>query len=423
MNTPFTSATFSSVWQKHFSRERSLTTEQLFSGLLFVKQRGLPLYTNMGSTQTKGIFYELREVEPVDFSNKVFRIFDVPSYFQVNTKTQNLNRLGLYKVKQYPGFLIDLTGYNDLNAYMQASFSKSSRYKLNKYKKRLEQAFDVRYEMYFGNLEKELYDTIFTRFKELLEKRFDEKQERNNNLDPDEWAFYYEVAYPMILEKKAGLFVVYQGDTPVAITLNYLSDIVLFDAITVFDIDYSKFHLGSVSVMGLIEWCLENSITTLDFSKGYFEYKKRWASRQYDFEYHIYFDKGSAGSRLLAFALKQFYRFKDYLRRNQVNLLFHKIAYRVQKAKIPQAALPKFEFSKTESNYPEERLKYIDLSLPENAFLKPVLFEYLYLYTAHIDEVQLFKILDEPNACLISGPMESVIAKVDGSKIKVQCLF
>jgi len=277
--------------------------------------------------------------------------------------------------------------------------------------------------MYFGNLEKELYDTIFTRFKELLEKRFDEKQERNNNLDPDEWAFYYEVAYPMILEKKAGLFVVYQGDTPVAITLNYLSDIVLFDAITVFDIDYSKFHLGSVSVMGLIEWCLENSITTLDFSKGYFEYKKRWASRQYDFEYHIYFDKGSAGSRLLAFALKQFYRFKDYLRRNQVNLLFHKIAYRVQKAKIPQAALPKFEFSKTESNYPEERLKYIDLSLPENAFLKPVLFEYLYLYTAHIDEVQLFKILDEPNACLISGPMESVIAKVDGSKIKVQCLF
>ena len=132
MNTPFTSATFSSIWQKHFSRETPLTTEQLFSGLLFTKQPGLPLYTNMGSTHTKGIFYELREAEPVDFSNKVFRIFDVPSYFQVNTKTQNLNRLGLYKVKQYPGFLIDLTGFKDLNAYMLASFSKCSRYKLNK---------------------------------------------------------------------------------------------------------------------------------------------------------------------------------------------------------------------------------------------------------------------------------------------------
>ena len=65
--------------------------------------------------------------------------------------------------------------------------------------------------------------------------------------------------------------------------LNFSED-TLFDAITVFDIDYSKFHLGSITIMKLIEWCIENEIKILDFSKGYFEYKRRWCTKIYDFE-------------------------------------------------------------------------------------------------------------------------------------------
>ena len=41
----------------------------------------------------------------------------------------------------------------------------------------------------------------------------------NNNLYPEEWAFYHDVAFPMILEKKASLFVVYETSNPIAVTL------------------------------------------------------------------------------------------------------------------------------------------------------------------------------------------------------------
>lgn len=418
INNPFASTTFTAAWQKHFAYGNALKREPLFSGLPFLKHPRLPLYTNLGSTHTKGVFYELQDLESESFHNKVFRIFDVPSYFQVKTNIGNQSRLGLYRIKQYPGFLIELEEYTDLNAYMQASFSKSSRYKFNKYKKRLEQAFDIRYVMYQGTLEREVYDDLFTRFRDLLQKRFNDKQERNNNLDPAEWAFYNEVAYPLILEKKASLFVVYHGSTPIAITLNYLSETILFDAITVFDIDYSKFHLGSVSIMALIEWCIGNNIGSLDFSKGYFDYKKRWANREYGFEYHIYFDKGSLRSRMLALILKKFYEFKDYLRRKQLNIFFHKLTYRLKNNKVSDVAVPEFEFRKLETPYPTEALNKVDLSVPEYAFLKPVIFEYLYLYTAHIDDVIVQEVLGYPHTYLLSGPRESIIARIDGSGLK-----
>ena len=54
--------------------------------------------------------------------------------------------------------------------------------------------------------------------------------------------FYRDVALPMILEKKASLFVVYEDSNPIALRLNYFSENTLFHAITTFDIDYSKFR-------------------------------------------------------------------------------------------------------------------------------------------------------------------------------------
>ena len=125
--------------------------------------------------------------------------------------------------------------------------------------------FDIKYKMFWGDISKEEYDYVFNHFKQLLTKRFLDKQTVNNNLNSDEWDFYYDVAYPMILEKKASLFVIYHDAKPIGVTLNYLSEEILFDAITVFDIDYAKFHLGSINIMKLIEWCLERNFMALDF--------------------------------------------------------------------------------------------------------------------------------------------------------------
>jgi hypothetical protein len=412
MNNPFTSATFSAIWQKHFARGNSVSPVPLFSGLPFIKHSRVPLYTNIGSTHTKGVSYKLCPGEPEVYRNKVFRIFDVPSYFPLHTDTRNQPGLGLHRIRQYPGFLIDLSGYKDLNAYMQAGFSKSSRYKLNKYKKRLETSFNIHYRMYCGEMDKETYSRIFSRFRSLLEKRFDEKQVSNNNLDPKEWHFYEEVAYPMILRKKASLFVVYDGEIPIAITLNYLSDTVLFDAITVFDTDYGKFHLGSVSIMGLIEWCIANKLEILDFSKGHFDYKERWATRQYTFEYHIYYDTRSVYAKILAEILACYYRLKQYLREQQLNDWLHAVSYRLRKGLYKKRGqAPGYTFEDA-PDIDETGLERLDPGTADFLRLKPILFDFLYLHAELCHETRIYRFGEEPNRYLIAGVKKRQIVRI-----------
>ena len=146
-----------------------------------------------------------------------------------------------------------------------------------------------------------------------------------------EWEFYKEVTLPMILNKQAALFVVYDKDMPIAITLLNFSNNTMIDVIRTFDIDYSKFRLGTVSIMKQLEWCIENNFKALDFSKGYFEYKKRWANKPYWFEYHIYYDKKSFLAKTLALLYKNFFTFKLFLRKKHITNYIHELNFFLNK--------------------------------------------------------------------------------------------
>ena len=135
----------------------------------------------------------------------------------------------------------------------------------------------------------------------------------------------------MILSKQAALFVVYDKDKPIAITLLNFSNNVMIDVIRVFDIDYSKFRLGTVSIMKQLEWCIENNFEALDFSKGYFEYKKRWTNKLYWFEYHIYYDKKSFLAKILARLYKNFFAFKLFLRKKHITNFIHELNFFLNK--------------------------------------------------------------------------------------------
>ncbi len=76
------------------------------------------------------------------------------------------------------------------------------------------------------------------------------------------------MAYPLILEKKASLFVIYNKETPMAITYNYHTEDTLIDAITVFDIDYSKFNIGYVNNLKLLNWCFDKRDNDLSHTLG-----------------------------------------------------------------------------------------------------------------------------------------------------------
>lgn len=410
---PFTSNTFVSYWSKHFIVNKKTHSFDFANGISFYKSKFSGLYINVGKNLTKGMSYRPKEALDKDAKGKTFLIYDVPTFFEV--PEINHKSIKLYRATQYPGFLINLSQFQNLEDFMVRTFKKSSRYKLKKYKKKLESCFDIHYKMFCGEISKEEYDYIFKVFKELLIKRFNAKQITNNNLEKEEWDFYHEVAYPMLLEKKAGLFVVYDVDKPIGITLCYFSEEILFDAITVFDIDYSKFHLGSVNIMKLVDWSLNNGVKIFDFSKGYFDYKARWASQKYDFQYHILYDSSSLGSRVIAFGLKKYFVLKQFLRNKNVNKNFHRFTFwtkNVFSKEVPEAA-PKYEFMELRKDFKKEDFVEIPSEELENQFLKNMIFDFLYLNNEHHNSLKVFKKVEPMNTLfMFCGKERRLVAKV-----------
>lgn len=410
---PFLSESFKTVWLKHFAGDNtSVKTFKFISDVQFVKHKTWSVFTNVGEALTKGIGYTIQPHESSDLERETLLIFDVPTYFNIDTSNLN-DSIKVLKSKQYPGFLIETGKFKSLSDYLSANFSKNSRNKNNKYKRRLEDSFNISYKMFFGDISKEECDFIFNEFKLLLEKRFSDKQITNNNLNPEEWQFYNEVAFKLISEKKASLYVIYDNNQPIGVTFSYFSEDTLFDAITVFDIDYSKFHLGSVTIMKLIEWCIENNIKILDFSKGYFDYKTRWCTKSYDFEYHIYYDSKSLKSKLLATSIKRFYDFKQGLREKELNEKWHKLTYMLKKKEASKT--PKLSYNFTEANASNRPIngKAINYNLAENRDLRLMIFEFLYLHQENNATIELFQIKDEDNSYLIKGQNKSFNAEIN----------
>lgn len=386
---PFTCSSFVNIWCQHFSKNKTTYNFSFINKLTFFKTSFIPLYINIGRNLTKGISYSLDLKNNLkDFKKKVCLIYDVPAFFDI--KSDNLQKgLKSLKIKQYPGFLINLKKYKDVNHYLTSTFSKSSLQKFRRYNKRLETCFSITYKMYYGDIKREEYDFIFKCFNELLTKRFDDKQITNNNLDPKEWDFYYDVVYPLILEKKASLFVIYNNEQPIALRLNYYSEAVIFDAITVFDIDYNKFHIGKISIMKILEWAFENKYKTFDFSKGYFDYKERWSDLKYNFEYHLYYDTKSIQSVLIANSIARFFKTKQYLRELEMNKKLHKLTYLTRKKTTKNTVIN--EINESEINIKNDMLTEISLN-NDLSYLKKSIFDFLFITSEHFNSLKIYQV-------------------------------
>lgn len=390
---PFSSKAYIRTWLTHFNSNGPAISFPFLKGASFFKYPFFPLYINIGRNLTKGISYSLfNENITKEAENKVLLIYDVPEHWN-NPENNTINeKIAIERIPQYPGFLIDLKPYKDLDSYMVQTFKRSSRYKLNKYKKKIESCFNINYRMFYGEINQEEYEIIFDEFETLLKKRFQQKGITNNNLDPAEWNFYKEVTYPMILEKDAALFVTYRENQIIGVTLNYVTNNALIDAITVFDIDYSKFNLGSVNIMKLIEWCLENQFDKLDFSKGYFDYKKRWSNMEYRFEYHLIYNKNAILPKTIAFAIKNYFIAKQFLRDKKLNDRIHRFKFLVNKSYTKQNMDTGFSFEDQIELSTDYQLKEVFLPIENNHSLKMALFEYVYLNNESINDLRTYKV-------------------------------
>ena len=387
-SNPFTANNFVSNWNAYFNSNGEGAFFKGIEGIGFVKSRIPKLYTNIGGRMTQGMSYSFcEESGPIDLKGKVFLIYDVPDYFDLNGPSDQ--RIKLIRSKQYDGYLSYLVGYNDIDSYLSDHLKGKSKRLVLRSKRRLESSFNVRYEVLIGpEVTGDKYQAIFSNFRELLEKRYTAKNEIHPMLLRDNWNFLKDLVLPMIRDKKAALFALYANDQPIAINLNYLSDKVVFSSLPVFDIDYSSFNLGHIMTLWHIDWCIKNNYQIYDFSKGYYDYKKRWGNRHYFVDYHLIFDSRSIYARILAWSLYLGFELKNHLRRYYIDDAYEKLSQKLRKTS-DRTNLPVFGLQPVDN--PPDFGSFTELNIENHPNLRRPLLDYLYKYQESYLDVRILQ--------------------------------
>ncbi|WP_226975897.1 GNAT family N-acetyltransferase [Zobellia nedashkovskayae] len=361
----------------------------------------------MQNKYTDEIVFNNANNEEFQLPETAFVVKDVPDYFKVTTKElpKNIKRQTLI---QYPGFLINFKNVSSLSDYLNERFGKSSRYKLRREQKKLEQCFDIRYEMYFGTIDKNEYDFIMDEFYRLLELRSLEKGIKDNvNLTTQH--FYRANVYQMILDKKASFYIIYNGKMPIDICLNFHMKDVIFQYIRTYDIDYSKFNTGYTDLMKQIEWCIANQIKLITFSKGDFYWKRRWCNTVYDYHYHIFFKKSSISGRLKA---KSYYLakvMKQYVREKGLIEKYHEFMVKSNRSKKVAEDLSSIQHKSIHYETDIKNIEAIDYKNEKFDFLRRTIYDFLYESDEKQSEIAVYSILDQPKSYLIIGKKSKAV--------------
>lgn len=324
---PFASGTYEETWLNHFNNTQKPVGFKFIKGLRFFKEKKSFNYTNIGRNYTSGMLYSIEKNE-TDFKGQSFIVYDVPQY--LDTEQHTHPDVKIIKLKQYKGLYVDIAKYKKIEDVLTANFKSSrSRYNFRSSIKKLKEQCDLSQKMFLGSIDKHEYDELIDHFQRILEIRFDKIGMHNTVLPM--WDFYKDVLFPLINEKKVALFVLYDGAKPIAMSFSFVYDDIFVVALRTFDVSYSsRLAIGNVEIYYLIEWCINNGIKTLDFSKGETEYKERWCDVEYNYEHHVIYDSKSIKAKANALILAKKFAFKQYLRDKKVNALVTRITYKLK---------------------------------------------------------------------------------------------
>lgn len=226
----------------------------------------------------------------------LFTIQDVPDYLKITYQIPK--GMGLKRVPQYYGYLVDLKGIDTIEDFLKKQLSKRNIKNLYSKKRKLDGVGDIEYKVITGPMNKGTYRNLFEDFRQLLIDRFDQKKILNRDLF--HWDELYAHTYPKLVDRQALLFIIFKGDKPICITLNYVLDNCMFSHIQTYAVAYSKYNLGDISILFQLEWCLANNISIFDVSKGSNPYKEKWCNHQYRLYHEIWYHKHSIFRRCQA---------------------------------------------------------------------------------------------------------------------------
>lgn len=241
----------------------------------------------------------------------------VPDYLALNNNQKNKI---LKVVPQYNwGYSIDLRGFSSIDDYLESQFRSKPRSIVRRYVRRLETCFPIRYALYHGEMDQMTYQRIFAALHTMIRARFGQKNETHKELW--RWNELQDRTYYQILKRQASLFVIYDGEKPIEISLNYHVGPVLFSSISSHDMAYAKFGLGHVEIYKQLEWCLNNGYSLFEMGVGGMDYKRKWSNHIYRFAHWIIFPKETLITRCIGQTEYFKIRLKEYLKSKKLNEL------------------------------------------------------------------------------------------------------
>ncbi|RNC88674.1 MAG: GNAT family N-acetyltransferase [Allomuricauda sp.] len=320
------------------------------------------------------------------FNYYSFRL--VPGYMELDMVPSDSNFKKVIPQINW-GYAINLSDISSIDTYLEKQFKSKYRSIIRRYVNRLEHCFDISYQLYYGEIDPEVYHSIMDSLRGMITERFGQRQEIHKDLK--RWDILVEETFKKISKKRASLFVIYDRKHPIQISLNYHFDKILFSAISSYDVSYSKFGLGHVEIYKQLQWCISNNLCLYEMGVGGMDYKRRWSNTIYQYQHYVVYPKKRFVAKLLASAEIKRVALKEYLKSKKVNELVARTkAVLMPKQDSKTVAMPSYQFSNIALHRAPTDSQLIDVSLKENGFLKKYLYDFLYLNVEHVSDVSIF---------------------------------
>ena len=347
----------------------------------------------------------------------VYEIRDFPNY--LSARVSEDKEWGIKSVNTFNGSCINLSGYASAEDYLNKKFSAKRRSKLRTYKRLLDKVFDIKYQQYYGFISKEDYQFILKELHRLISIRFDERNKVHDDLHL--WEHYYNIAYQLILNKQAMLFVISDGKKPISIALNLINGDLMFPYIRGFDTDYSKFYPGYIDFTEQIKWAFDQNIQVFDLLKGSYPYKDRLKDHVYSFQKQILFNSSSFYCRIRANTLfisnRLFYALFHFSKQIGVHHLYQQLKTSINRPKnkgIP--SIKKYQVEKQLTLPSSEELIPINIDSGSFDYLKQPAYDFLYTVEESIGNIDLYQLKNKPNSFIISNGIENRLITLTPSK-------
>lgn len=345
------------------------------------------------SVDKKAIPNNVYDEQQIAKTPRVYSVFFIPDYLRprLDHNVFNVKKLSQF----FKGYSVQLHGFSDVDTYLKHRFKNNAK-SIRKRVRRLESCFQISDKMYYGAITEKEYDFFMDSLYDMLVRRFEQRNDVSQSLL--NWGRFRKMYFNLINEKRASLFVVQEGDKPIIISLNHHFQGKLFSAISSYDIDYSKFSLGSVEIYKKLDWCIENGHNSYEMGMGDLSYKREWCNHIYNFEHQIIFPKQNLNAGFVASL--------EYVKASLKELIF-KIAY-VRYKKYKASRKKSKNIGLNYEAFPERELQgenypVIDINTETHAFLRKPVYDFQYSNIENSANILILEISKEEKSYLIKG--------------------